>query len=284
MSDAQPRRPEDATYGQASPRWTQGALGIGLALVVGPSLALFFGQAWLQRNPSTGLPVLALLGIMVLFGTLSLTSTLFRRLGLANGGEPLALPPGSVRATIALALIVLFAIIAVALLHPATDSVRTLQGINSETLAKLVVDNRLDVVDSQMEARAECKAAEAAASVIAVPGWSPCAPTDDRYTVKIVGRPSSATTDFAKTLLGLIGSLMTMAVSFYFASRTSEVARESALQQKATELPSNTAAGETTASTQIEAHDEQADGCDLPIVDPTPDEQLPPAQGGVERR
>src|SRR3569623_489158 len=91
-------------------------MGAGLVLVVLPSVALFFGAKALSEWPLVGLPVLAIFGIMILFGALSLTSTLFARLKLDNRSQPLALPEGSIRAAIALALIVLFAIIAI-LLH-----------------------------------------------------------------------------------------------------------------------------------------------------------------------
>lgn len=273
MNNAPPPNADPAE--RAAPRWTQGAIGVGLALVVGPAVALFFGLGWMEDHAGTALPVMALLGIMVLFGTLSLTSTLFRRLGLATASEPLALPPGSVRATIALALIVLFAIIAVSLLHPPRGDVRNLSGVGSDALTKLLADTRVEVIDSRLEPSGDCEQA----ATIAVPNWSAC---PERYAVRLVSKPSDATTEFAKTLLGLIGSLMTTAVSFYFASRASEVAREAAKTETQTGTDTReTDAGRSGGDGHATPHDEQADGCDLPIVDPTPDEALPPARGGV---
>ena len=82
-----------------------GAFGAGLVLVVLPSLALIWKLKWFAENPAVGLPIVAVFGIMILFGALSLVSTLFARLELDNKAEALALPAGSIRAFIALALI-----------------------------------------------------------------------------------------------------------------------------------------------------------------------------------
>ena len=94
---------------------TGGAFGAGLALVVLPSAALIMFVATLEKHSMVGLPILAIFGIMILFGALALISTVFARLDLSAPAEALALPPGSIRAAIALALIVLFALISVML-------------------------------------------------------------------------------------------------------------------------------------------------------------------------
>lgn len=105
--------------GEAPRGWMEsfmgGGVAAGLVLVFLPGAALFFGIEWINRYPGAGLPLMAIFGIMILFGALSLTSTLFARLKLSNANEALALPAGSIRAAIAMSLIVLFAIISIML-------------------------------------------------------------------------------------------------------------------------------------------------------------------------
>lgn len=230
-------------------RW--GAIGAGLVLVLLPSAALFFGVDWLEEHGSIGLPLLAVFGIMVLVGALAMTSTLFTRLRLAAPSQPLALPPGSVRATMALALIVLFSIIAIAAMRP-TQEVRRLEGVSGTLRAEMLRDPRITLVASTFERCVGVPAAPPPApppalppapppgSVIALappPGAlaaapapvapstalaAPCAAADERHSLVVKVGPDAAAQDLTKQLLLLIGQLMTMAVSFYFASRKAD--------------------------------------------------------------
>jgi hypothetical protein len=59
------------------------------------------------------LPLLAIGGLLALLIVLGLVAVLLETIGLANKDQALALPEGSVRAVIALGLIVLFAILAI---------------------------------------------------------------------------------------------------------------------------------------------------------------------------
>ena len=100
---------------------TGGAFGAGLVLVLLPTIALFYIFEEADKLPSVGLPILAIFGIMILFGSVSLVSTLFARLKLSDKSQALALPEGSIRAAIALALIVLFAIISIMLYQSSSN-------------------------------------------------------------------------------------------------------------------------------------------------------------------
>jgi hypothetical protein len=64
-------------------------------------------------GPEVVLPLLAIGGVLSLLIVLALMSVFFETLGLANKEQALALPEGSVRAVIALSLIVLFAILSI---------------------------------------------------------------------------------------------------------------------------------------------------------------------------
>ena len=112
--------------------------GAGIVLVLLPGLALFFGSHFLSKEASTGLPTVAIFGILILLGALALLATMFARLNLHCRDEALALPPGSIRAVIALALIVLFALMSVMLFNSLCSTKRTIEHL-SESAKKALV-------------------------------------------------------------------------------------------------------------------------------------------------
>ena len=256
----------------------EGAVGAGLALVVLPSVALFFGMDKLSANPMVGLPILAIFGIMILIGTLALTSTLFQRLGLANPSEALALPTGSVRAAIALALVVLFAIIAIMLFQSLADPQRNiirLEGLKQADFDAMSKEPRNRILSVQPGA---CLATAATA-----PAGSP---PSSCYTVELMQGTSQDAIDVAKQLLTLIGTLMTSVTSFYFASRVTATPKPgggtgATTATTPTTTPPVTGAASAISTPLAQGHGESEDGCDAEISNPTPDEELPPAKGGV---
>lgn len=183
-----------------------GAFGAGLALVVLPCMALYFGvETFSAHKAMVGLPIMAIFGIMILFGALALISTLFKRLGLASGTEALGLPEGSVRAAIALALIVLFAIISIMLYQSIAEpyEVKDLTSTNKELLLKEPRNHIIAVLPQKC--------------------LPPCA--EQLYSVHLMRPQAQESTDIAKQLLILIGTLMTAVTSFYFGSRAAEPPR-----------------------------------------------------------
>lgn len=245
-----------------------GGLGVGLALVVVPTALLMLGLSydWFDRMRLVGLPILAIFGIIILFGTLALVAMLFQSMGLSDKRWALALPAGSVRAAIALSLIVLFAIISIMLFQSMLGSSFELQGVTKVKRDELV---------SQVPSRVlQVAPAGCAASV---PSGAQCADDDLRFDLQLLGAtPNTAASDLAKQLLVMVGTLMTAMTSFYFATRGQT--------DDGTSGPTKPAAGPSaSANTAVNEHAlaEHADGCDVPITDPTPDDELPPARGGV---
>lgn len=282
---------------------TSGAFGAGLVLVFLPGAALVFGVRWLGAEPVLGLPILAIFGIMILFGALALISTLFARLNLDDRAEALALPPGSVRAAIALSLIVLFALISVMLYQTLAQTYK-IEDLSAEEKASLVKEPANQVVAviprlcppapaaTTAVAGAAASVAAAAASIAseasgtARASGQTCEPGKFVYTVHLRQAPTTESTDLAKQLLILIGTLMTSVVSFYFAAKSAEASTKAALAAVvASTIPAAQDAaqsgpgGAVTASTA--ASEDRVDGCDAPIEHATPDDELPPAQGGV---
>jgi hypothetical protein len=87
-----------------------GTLIYAVVKTLGPSSANF------------GLPILALLSVLLLLGALLIFTTLIHTIGLSDKGSALGLPEGSVRALLALALLGLFAVLAASVLvNPSTD-------------------------------------------------------------------------------------------------------------------------------------------------------------------
>ncbi|WP_431052996.1 hypothetical protein [Roseateles sp. L2-2] len=199
------------------------APGLALVLIVLPGAALVFGLSYLANRPSVGLPLLAIFGIVILLGSLALVSALFSRLGLANPAEALGLPSGSIRATVALALIVLFALIAV-MLYQTLDGGRTVSGVMEAQKAAFLKDPLIHVRSVTPVA--------CAASATDCPGGY-------RFDLVVDAPAGVAASDFAKQLLTLVGTLMTSVVSYYFAAKSSESAMKAvaAVDDEATDSP-----------------------------------------------
>lgn len=242
MSDSAPDGEEPASDGMTK-HLTGNALGAGLALVVLPSVALYFGLERFSLHATEGLPVMAVFGIMILFGSLALVATLFRRLGLANRGQALALPEGSIRATIALSLIVLFAIIAIMLYRSSAEPYMA-KGLTFGERKALIEQgaNRVIVVMEEACANKAVAAAMASGGAASASSGTPseqasdsdaaagvaapsCLEKDQRFTVALRAPASPEASDLAKQLLILVGTLMTSVTSFYFAGRGAETAK-----------------------------------------------------------
>jgi len=249
---------------QVVKHYSGGAVGAGLVLVVLPSAALFFGASALSTTPTVGLPLVAIFGIMILFGALALTATLFARLHLDDSSQALALPEGSIRAAIALSLIVLFAIIAI-LLNQVIAKPYVISDLNEEQKAAMLRDfpqRVLAIIPTCLATPPASGSAEGDGKPAAVDCKGASAP----YTVHMLPPPTPESTDLAKQLLILIGTLMTSVVSFYFGSRAAESKLES------------TSSKGTPASPAIA---QDSDGDHGNVQNPTLDHELPASRGGV---
>jgi hypothetical protein len=232
-----------------------GATGAGLVLVFLPGAALFAGIPWISQAREVGLPIVAIFGIMILFGAMALVSTLFCRLGLSNPHEALALPQGSIRAAIALSLIVLFAIISIMLFQSMakpyilyglslTDKNAIANNAGNRVLAVVKVECPPVLARSSTSSKPSLPgagtpapaAADSAPPVEAKPpsgtqppvatppGATPASSPEFCYDLHLVQPPGQEAFDLAKQLLILIGTLMTSVTSFYFATQATVAA------------------------------------------------------------
>lgn len=231
-----------------------GAVLASFGLVGGAILFVALKFDALNEKKIVGLPVLAIVGIMVLFGTLALVAIIFKSVKLANVAQPLALPQGSIRAAIALSLVVLFAVIAIMLFQSTQGqayAVRNLTAAEHAALVEKAFDRITMVVqDCRVPPEAVAGAATGAANkapqvgggafpapnrsagdtgpVAATdagpPSPAPCPEGDLRYTVYLLPGSSPESADLAKQLLGLIGTLMASVTGFYFGARSADSA------------------------------------------------------------
>jgi hypothetical protein len=175
--------------------------GVLLAAFVISAMVLFE-----KRNigPELKLPLVVVLGVVVLLIAIGLLVFSFSHLKLASREQALALPDGSVRAIIALMLLVLFTIVGIFLYN--SVATRALQSAENVTAAQ-VTDMRRQV-----------------AVVFTVPAGG-----EGPFTVYF-RVPNPAGEDIAKQLITLLGTLVTAVASFYFGSAAVSSAHEAVLK------------------------------------------------------
>lgn len=160
---------------------------------------VFWGLKTLVPLGERALPLIAIGGVVVLILLLTAVATMFSILNLTNRDQAMGLPEGSIRAVIALSLIVLFAILSVFLFQ----SIST--GGSSTTIAEMSSADRTEFIRTHTNARD-----------------IQSAPTKDKpgfYDVTYRST-NAASEDFAKQLLVLLGTLMTAITSFYLGAGT----------------------------------------------------------------
>lgn len=174
-------------------------LMIALVIAMGYGMYLMFSSDPVKGlDFSVQLPLLTIVGVMLLLATLAVVAITFARFDLSDRTQALGLPEGSVRAAIALSLILIFSILTVFLYsNLATRPLSELQSIVGLNQAQ---------VDSLK-------------GTVQVAAVKPALDPKDGFTVYFREPKNQAAEDFAKQLLVLIGTLVTSVTSFYFGSR-----------------------------------------------------------------
>jgi hypothetical protein len=185
-------------------------LKVGLAILasIAAIVVVLIGVAFVLKKWQLGnelaLPVLAITGIIILLATLALVSIVFALFGLDEPKQALGLPDGSIRAVIALALIVLFGIFSVYFYSTLTNSGSTtgttfdnLSPATAKTIEATLQPGQLITDDTKDEGTSK-----------------------ERHRLFIRTVPDQASVDFAKQLMTIMGTLVTAIASFYFGSTT----------------------------------------------------------------
>jgi len=167
-------------------------VGVVVMVLLGAFLLIrSTGQSEIQ------LPVLAILGVVGLLAVLTFMALVFSNLGLSDPREALGLPSGSIRAVIALSLIVIFVISAIFLFavlsFPYQNSVTNVSAAQADSIPVTQLISRTLSANST-----------------------------DHYDVIFTVPPGAAEIDFAKQLLTILGALVTAITSFYFGTQAAQ--------------------------------------------------------------
>jgi hypothetical protein len=219
-------------------------LGFGVLALVGALVFLFIELKDLSDGVvGASLPLLAIGGVILLVLLLTAVAMIFSILGLANKDQAMGLPEGSIRAVIALSLIVLFAILSVFLYK----SIYTGGRIN--TIVNLSDMERTQFIRDHANARdigsAISKDTDGQPIVAKDKDGHPVKNDDGtpRYLYDVsYSSTNAASDDFAKQLLVLLGTLMTAITSFYLGAGTATSAA-AATQTAISAIPPPTVSG-----------------------------------------
>lgn len=174
---------------------------------------------WLQANSQT-IVVLLVAGLVSVTLLLYLGTIILRTAGLSSKKEALGMPEGSIRALIAMSLILMFAIIGVTVLYSGMGG----EPIQSNGISQAELE-RLENVQ-----------------IIAISVVDPAAsPGTERFNVTARPELSPAGHDFGLQLLTTVSTLVVAVAGFYFGSRA-------VAQGAKTAAAAQTAAAETAAA------------------------------------
>ena len=183
----------------------------GSAFLVGAMVFWVGSFLWFGKgHDEIYLPAIIITGVVLLLIVLGLLTFSFSVLDLANRDEPLGLPSGSVRAVIALMLLVVFAIVAI-FVYSSVSSSGNVQKMGNVPKADLeYIKKQLDFVASIPDPK------DAEVSTV--------------YYRNSVNRAGE---DIAKQLIVLLGTLVTAVSSFYFGSNSVSSAQAAMEKAKA---------------------------------------------------
>jgi hypothetical protein len=202
---------------------------------------------WMTAGPGA-IVILLVAGLVAVMLLLYLGTMILRTAGLATRDEALGMPEGSIRALIAISLILMFAIIGVTVLYTGIGG-EPIQS-NGITAAELDRLTNVDIISIS----------------VVQPGASPGA---ERFNVTVRPQLSQTGHDFGLQLLTTVSTLVVAVAGFYFGSRavaqgakTAAAARQAATDAAATTAaPATATAVVTDGSTAV-----AAEGTDVAVV------------------
>ena len=228
--------------------------GVGALVVVLMLWLVFWGMTTLVPMGDGALPLVAIGGVVVLILLLSAVAIMFSILNLTNRDQAMGLPEGSIRAVIALSLIVLFAILSIFLFQhiSAGGPLLTLANLSDTERAQFLRDHT-DARDVQSFVS---KDKDGQPLVFKDNAGQPIKNADGspKYLYDVSYRSTNAARDdFAKQLLVLLGTLMTAITSFYLGAGTVTSAVKAGSEASAATGPSPTLQSINPASHSIAA-------------------------------
>lgn len=171
-----------------------------LASILGFAIIVWIVE---EQSPEVSLPILLVASIVALLAALSSMVAVFTSLRLANPDFALGLPEGTVRAVIALSLILIF--------------MTTSTFLSGQLRGPTVLSKNFPI--KQLETFKE--------RVLSIEERTENNQTV--YDVKLLSEANAASIDFAKQILTTIGTLVVAVAGFYFGARAAAVSREERL-------------------------------------------------------
>ncbi len=218
-----------------------------MVAAVGGFLIVLSLPPWLTTGSGT-IVILLVAGLVAVMLLLYLGTMILRTAGLATRSEALGMPEGSIRALIAISLILMFAIIGVTVLYTGIGG----EPIQSNGISAAEMD-RLTNVD-----------------IIAITVVNPAAsPGAERFNVTARPQLSQTGHDFGLQLLTTVSTLVVAVAGFYFGSRAvSQGAKTAAAaQEAAAEAAATAAAAGASGTTVIAGGSATVDGSDVVVTD-----------------
>jgi len=193
--------------------------GVAVLLLVGATAAVFIkGLATAEIS----LTLILITGVVALLAALGGLAAMLRQWGLIDRREALALPPGSIRAVIALGLVLIFAMVSVFLVGNSQPQTARSTGLSSEQAAALPAERIVTLVEEE----------------------------DGSFSA-VLQVPRGSADDLSQQLMTVLGTLVTAVVAFYFGA-----AAPSAKPDDATVPPTlDPETGEAIRSAEIAAAD-----------------------------
>lgn len=206
-------------------KFTTGRMSLMFFVVAGVSVVLAAASVGLMYfmpegrfNAEVVLTVLLLSGIVAFIAALVMAVAVLSLLGISNNQRAFGLPEGTVRAIIALSLILIFTMGSLFMYGTlSTGPISELNGLTPERFAEL------DVSTLASSERIE----QADGTVL--------------YNVEVHGEARPVSEDFAKQLLTTLSTLVVAVAGFYFGARSVEAA-------KAQQTTTNTTPSQPTSS------------------------------------
>jgi len=168
----------------------------------------------LPRQPEIVLPALLIFGLLSLIVILVFIFVIFRVVGASDNTKAFGLPEGSIRATIALGLILIFSILSVFLYYQVKQgNTGQLQGLTKEQFQSIPLEQ---IVSSRYYFTSDNGSSG---------NMSSSNLTSELYDVVVV-RKNQASDDLAKQLITTIGTLIVAVAGFYFGTKAVTTGRQ----------------------------------------------------------
>jgi hypothetical protein len=187
-----------------------GMIGLGvLGIVLGGS----------DISPEITQTILLIAGVIALVATLLITGFVYKRMELSDPANAFGLPNGTIRAIIALGLVVIFSMASVYLYSQMrTPPDATVKGLTQEQVGAIPADQILSISNHVPTKEEKAAQKEEDAS-------TPTQNAPVLYDVSRILPKSETSDDFAKQMLTTMGTLVVAVAGFYFGTQSVSTAK-----------------------------------------------------------